>query len=114
MANKTGTGVERQRRAFVPNEAWLAKQAQEPIIEPDLPIVDPHHHLWDHLNSRYLLDELLADTGSGHNITPTGYIDCRSMYRPPGPPEMKPAGETAFAGGGAAMSASRVYGPNRT
>ena len=52
-----GTTVERQRRQFVPDEGWLAKQAREPIIEPDLPIVDPHHHLWDHANHRYLLDE---------------------------------------------------------
>ena len=105
--------IERQRRAFVPDEAWLAKQAQEPILEPDLPIVDPHHHLWDHLNSRYLLNELLADTGSGHNITATVYIDCRSMYRADGPPEMKPVGETEFAGGVAAMSASGIYGKTK-
>ena len=65
----------------MPDEAWLAKQAREEILEPDLPIIDPHHHLWDHLNNRYLLDELLADTGSGHTITATVYIDCRSMYR---------------------------------
>ena len=67
------TSVERHAAAFVPDEAWLAKQAQEPILEPDLPIVDPHHHLWDHANHRYLLDELLADTGSGHNIAATVY-----------------------------------------
>ena len=69
--------VQRQTRAHVPNEAWLAKQAREYILEPDLPIVDPHHHLWQHANHRYLLDELLADTDSGHNITATVYIDCR-------------------------------------
>src|SRR5580704_2896156 len=113
MANTTGTGVERTRRAFVPDAAWLAKQVPEPILEPDMPIVDPHHHLWDHLNNRYLLDELLADTGSGHNITATVYIDCRSMYRGDGPPEMKPVGETEFAVGVAAMSASGIYGPTR-
>ena len=111
MANETT--VERQRRAFVPDEAWLAKQAQEPILEPDLPIVDPHHHLWDHANHRYLLDELLADTGTGHNITATVYIDCRSMYRADGPAEMRPVGETEFANGVAAMSASGLYGPTR-
>ncbi len=71
--------VERQRRMYVPDDVWLAKQAKEAILEPDLPIVDPHHHLWDHGNQRYLLDELLADTGSGHNITATVYIDCRSI-----------------------------------
>ena len=108
-----GSSVERTRRAYVPDQAWLAKQAQEPILEPDLPIIDPHHHLWDHLNNRYLLDELLADTGSGHNITATVYIDCRSMYRGDGPAEMKPVGETEFANGVAAMSASGIYGPTR-
>ena len=109
----TAITVQRQRRQFVPDEAWLAKQAKEPILEPDLPIVDPHHHLWDHANHRYLLDELLADTGSGHNITATVYIDCRSMYRADGPAEMKPVGETEFANGVAAMSASGLYGPTR-
>jgi len=59
-----GTTVERTRRAFVPDEACLAKQVREPIFEPDLPIVDPHHHLWDHANHRYLLDELLAARAS--------------------------------------------------
>jgi predicted TIM-barrel fold metal-dependent hydrolase len=108
-----GSTVERQRRQFVPDEAWLAKQAKEPILEPELPIVDPHHHLWNHANHRYLLDELLADTGSGHNITATVYIDCRSMYRADGPAEMKPVGETEFANGVAAMSASGTYGSTR-
>jgi L-fuconolactonase len=107
------TTVERQRRAFVPDAAWLAKQLQEPILEPELPIVDPHHHLWDHLNHRYLLDELLADTGSGHNIVSTVYIDCRSMYRGDGRVEMQPVGETEFANGVAAMSASGIYGAMR-
>lgn len=107
------TRVERQRRAFVPDEGWLNRQAQEPVIDPDLPIVDPHHHLWDHANHRYLLGELLADTSSGHNITATVYIDCRSMYRADGPAEMRPVGETEFANGVAAMSASGIYGATR-
>jgi L-fuconolactonase len=49
---------------------WLA-QVKEEILEPELPICDPHHHLWDHPGRRYLLDELLADTGSGHNVLAT-------------------------------------------
>ena len=105
--------VERQRRAYVPDDAWLAKRPKEPILEPDLPIVDPHHHLWDHANHRYLLDELLADTGTGHNIIATVFIDCRSMYRADGPDEMRPVGETEFVNGVAAMSASGLYGPTR-
>ena len=41
----------------------------EAALEPDLPICDPHHHLWDHPGHRYMLEELRADTGTGHNVT---------------------------------------------
>jgi hypothetical protein len=61
----------------LPNSDWLGKLTEE-ILEPDLPIVDPHHHLWDHPGSRYLLDELLADVNSGHNIVATVFIQCGS------------------------------------
>jgi len=70
---------------------WLDRR-KEPILEPDLPIVDPHHHLWDRPGWRYLLDELLADTESGHNIVATVFEECRSMYRAHGPVEMRPVG----------------------
>jgi hypothetical protein len=30
-----------------PDDAWLAKQGREPVLEPELPIIDTHHHLWD-------------------------------------------------------------------
>ena len=95
-----------------PNPAWLALR-QEEIIEPGLEIVDPHHHLWDRLGHRFLIDQLLTDTGSGHNITQTVFIECGSMYRADGPVEMKPVGETEFVNGTAAMSASGQYGPTR-
>lgn len=85
----------------------------EEILEPQLPIVDPHHHLWDHPQSRYLLDELLADTGSGHDVTATVFVECMSMYRADGPDAMKPVGETEFVNGVAAMSASGRYGATR-
>ncbi len=97
----------------MPVDEWLAKQAREEIIEPELPIVDPHHHLWDRADHRYLLDELLADTGSGHNVVATVFIDCAAFYRQSGPAEMKPVGETEFANGVAAMAASGVYGKTR-
>ena len=96
-----------------PNPEWVAK-LNEPALEPDLPIVDPHHHLWQREDGQlYLLPDLLADTGTGHNIVATVYIDCRSMYRKDGPPEMRPIGETEFANGVAAMSASGGYGNMR-
>ena len=62
---------------------WLA-QHTEAALEPDLPIVDPHHHLWDRPGNSYLLPDLLADTGSGHNIAATVFVECRTMYRQDG------------------------------
>lgn len=93
-------------------DQWLA-QVQEEVLEPDLPICDPHHHLWDHPGRRYLLDELLADTGSGHRVVATVFVECMSMYRAGGPAAMRPVGETEFVNGVAAMSASGRYGPTR-
>jgi L-fuconolactonase len=79
-------------------EAWLALTAEDPI-DPDLPICDPHHHLWDRPNDRYLLDELLKDTGGGHRIVQTVFVECRSMYKKSGPEELRPVGETEFVQG---------------
>ncbi len=105
---------------------------QEAILEPELPIIDPHHHLWDrravvaglpppkhgfeHVMRRaprYLLDELLADMTSGHNVRATVYVECGSMYRAGGPERLRPVGETEFVNGVAAMSASGTYGDVR-
>ncbi len=92
--------------------SWL-DQVVENVLDPELPICDPHHHLWDHPGSRYLLDELLADTGSGHNVVSTVFVECASMYRADGPEALQPLGETEFVNGVAAMSASGAYGPSR-
>jgi predicted TIM-barrel fold metal-dependent hydrolase len=100
-------------RIYTPDDAWLAKAAAEPIIEPDLPIVDPHHHLWLRGGQPYLLHELLADLNTGHKIVATVFEECRSMYRAEGPPEMRCVGETEFVAGIAAMSASGNYGKTR-
>ena len=90
-------------------QAWLDSRS-EPIIDPDLPIIDPHHHLWDRPGWRYLLDDLLADLNSGHNVLATVFIQARAMTRASGPVEMRPVGETEFVNGVAAMSASGLYG----
>jgi predicted TIM-barrel fold metal-dependent hydrolase len=91
---------------------WLAKHTED-ILEPGLPIVDPHHHLYDRPRYTYLFPDLLADVGSGHNIRATLYVQAGSMYRADGPEELKSLGETEFVGGVAAMSASGNYGPTR-
>src|SRR5581483_10793615 len=104
----------------------------EAVLEPDLPIIDPHHHLWDRLavhqstpaikhpfdevsrrTPRYLLDDLLADMGSGHKVFATVYVQCGAMLRADGPEAFKPVGETEFVNGAAAMCASDAYGPVR-
>jgi predicted TIM-barrel fold metal-dependent hydrolase len=100
-------------RSNPPNEAWLATQPAEPILEPDLPIIDTHHHLWQRPNHRYLLDELLADCNTGHHVVATVFAECHSMYRADGPEAFRPVGETEFVAGVAAMSASGLYGPTR-
>jgi L-fuconolactonase len=96
---------------------WLAL-TQEPTLEPELPICDPHHHFWDFRPERipyqrYLLHELAADVNSGHNVRSTVFIEARSMYRADGPEEMRPVGEVEFVQGLAAASASGLYGPTR-
>ena len=86
---------------------------EEGTLEPDLPICDPHHHFWDYPQRRYLLDELIEDTRGGHNVVSTVYMECGSMYRSAGPDHLRPIGETEFANGIAAMSASGQYGEMR-
>ena len=100
-------------RIHAPDEAWLTKRPPEPILEPDLPIIDTHHHLWEHPDHRYLLHEFLDDVRSGHNTVATVFMECHSMYRAHGPEEMRSVGETEFVAGVAAMSDSGQYGPTR-
>ena len=97
--------------SFPVDESWLAGHVEE-AIEPERPIVDPHHHLWDR-QQRYLFDELLRDLNTGHNILATVYLQCGSMYRADGDPAYASLGETEFVNGVAAMSASGGYGKLR-
>jgi L-fuconolactonase len=95
-------------------KAWLARRPTEAALEPDLPIIDPHHHFWQMPHrGRYLLPELLDDIGGGHNIVSTVFLECRAMYRKDGPREMAALGEVEFVTGIAAMSASGGFGPCR-
>ncbi|HJO83140.1 MAG: amidohydrolase family protein [SAR202 cluster bacterium] len=88
------------------HQAWLALTAED-AIAPDLPICDPHHHFWDRPSNRYILEDLLGDTGSGHNITETVFVECSSEYLKEGPEALKPVGETVFVQGIADESAAR-------
>lgn len=107
-----------QPKAVVPathltiRPAWLALR-QEAVVEPDLPIIDAHHHLWDPPGRRYLLDEILADTRAGHTVTATVFVECGAMYRASGPEAFRRVGEVEFASGIAAQSDSGLYGNTR-
>ena len=90
------------------HEQWLARLTEE-IIEPEMPIVDAHHHLWIREGTSYLMPELLADLYSGHNVIATVFAECHAMYRARGPEEMCPVGETEFVTGVAAMSDGAPY-----
>ena len=95
-----------------PDDQWLAL-LQEEIIDPELPIIDPHHHLWLRNGYTYLMPELAADLASGHNIVATVYAECHSMYRLGGAEQQRSIGETEFVRGQAAMSASGEFGTAR-
>ena len=100
-------------RIHAPDEAWLGRNPPEPILEPELPIIDTHHHLWDREGHRYFVPDFLADARTGHNLVATVFLECHSMYRAKGPEAMRPVGETEFVAGQAAMSDSGMYGPTR-
>ncbi len=108
----------------------MNRDAIEEILEPDLPIIDPHHHLWEsrtpaeiaprhgfdrmlELSPCYMLEHLLADMNGGHDVRATVFVDCRAMYREHGPEAFRTVGETEFANGVGAMCASGTYGPRR-
>jgi len=89
---------------------WLARTA-EAALEPELPIVDPHHHLWDVETCPYRVRDLAADVRAGHNVVATVYVEAKSHYRTDGPRELKPVGETEFAASEAAKLPSAGFSP---
>jgi len=93
----------------VPDDIWLALRNEE-ALEPDLPIIDAHHHLWVRSGHTYLLPEFVDDLKTGHNIVATVYAECHSMYRQGGDPSTRSLGETEFVAGCAAMAASGTFG----
>ena len=76
-------------------ESASAAQVEEPI-DSDMPICDPHHHLWDHPDNCYLAEQFLQDAEGGHRIVQTVFVECSANYRETGPEAMRPVGETEF------------------
>ncbi len=87
------------------DRSWLAT-TEETALEPDLEIVDPHHHMWDTESAygRYELEDLHLDTTAGHNVVQTVFIDCGANYRTDGPTQLRPVGETEYIAGRADLS----------
>ena len=85
---------------------WLAATIEEPVDSLE-EIVDPHHHLWDFPTDTYLLPELHQDTGAGHNVTQTVFVECGAGYRDQGPEHLRPVGEIEFVRGQAELSAEQ-------
>jgi L-fuconolactonase len=80
----------------LPGALSRARVDDEPAIEPELPIVDPHHHLFSSRRGDYLLPDFVSDLASGHRIEQTVFIDSGASYRASGPTELRPVGETEF------------------
>ncbi|RDC59837.1 uncharacterized protein HME9302_01033 [Alteripontixanthobacter maritimus] len=104
----------------------------ETILEPDLPIIDPHHHLWDLRPmlpaypqphhpfiaaiagaTHYTFDQLQTDLASGHNIVGTVFMECGAFYDAGRDEALKPVGEVEYVNGVAAQGASGLYGATR-
>ena len=104
----------------------------EEILEPDLAIIDPHHHLWDlrpllgafpeprdgfistlALSPYYTFDQLHADAASGHNVIATVFMECGAFYRAGASDALKVLGEVEYVNGVAAQGASGLYGNYR-
>lgn len=87
----------REERGFL--ASTLSSMAEstyaEPALEPGLPIIDAHHHLWP--DGRYQRSDLVRDITAGHNVIGTVFIDCSAGYRTDGPAEFAPVGETEWA-----------------
>jgi predicted TIM-barrel fold metal-dependent hydrolase len=94
------------------DQHWLAQRCEE-ILDPDLPIIDAHHHVWWERPFPYRFDQLVEDLGAGHNIRATVYMESNAMYRADGPEQFKTVGEIEYANGLAAMSASGLFGSTR-
>jgi L-fuconolactonase len=85
----------------------------EPILDPDIPIIDSAHHLFDRPSLRYMFDDYLADARAGHRIVASMYVETLAFTRPDGQELLRPLGEVEFANGVGAMGASGVYGDCR-
>lgn len=92
-------------------DPWL-EQVREDIVEPGREIIDPHHHLWQRgLGWNYMLDDLWRDTGSGHKVVKTVFMECHAFYDKDAPAHLQSLGETRTVA--AICRESRGHGPGK-
>lgn len=98
-------------KVLAPNAAYLDKALAEPVLEPELAIIDAHMHLWDLFDGApYFLPEFADEIArGGHNVVGSVFIECHAMRRQDGPEHLRSVGETEFAVGQAAMARSGKY-----
>ena len=82
----------------------------EKIVEPDLPIIDAHHHLYEKPGLRYMPEEYAEDAQAGHNIVASVLVEGGAFFRQSGPEVLRPLGEVEFANGVGAMADGGKYG----
>ena len=92
------------------DDAWL-RQVREAILEPEIPITDPHHHLWN-WPFHYEMSETVADFGAGHLVRATVHVEAHGHYRTEGPQHLRPVGETEYIADAAEKLASAPRVPN--
>ena len=105
MSQENVDNAQRALDAFArrDRDAWVE------LCDPDIEIVDAHHHIWDLPGNRYVLEDFAAAAATGHNVVETVFEECVSMYRATGAKHMAPVGEVEFAAGVAAMADARGY-----
>lgn len=93
---------------------WHAGATPVRAVEPHLPIVDPHHHLFgtEQETHYYCLGDLQQDLSGGHKIIGTVYVEAyQSGWRTTGPEALRPVGEVERIAGLARTPAQTPHGP---
>src|SRR5262245_28822350 len=74
-------------------------RSDEKIVDPDVPVIDAHHHLWpvESPISTYPIEQFRDEIARrGHNVVATVFAECMACYRSEGDEALRPVGETDY------------------